>query len=414
MSQQNSTSYLRAARDLADDVRRFLNNEPITARPPSRSYLVRKFVSRNRALVGGTLATIVALVAGMVLYANEARLARVEAAKSLYEAEKARTINNFIANDFLSTLLVDDVVDRANLARFVGHATENVSAMFGDQPALEAAVRNEVGTIYLTTGHYDLAVDEYSLALQLWTDELGREHSDTLKAVNNLGQTYARLGKADLAEPLYRRALDGRQKALGVTHSYTLASMNNLAELLRATGRMNEAEKLMRRALKLQRQEYGADDKHALIMTANLASLLAVRGQHEEAARMRQAVVNTMMDTLGRNHITTMHAKFELAKSLYSMKDYDAAQQILGPPIDTFDRISGAASFDTIKARRLMSRIQRKRGDINAARIELQKAIDAAETDPEKFAEVILLMVARYYSTYELFVILTRILAELA
>jgi len=32
----------------------------------------------------------------------------------------------------------------------------------------------------------------------------------------------------------------------------------------------------------------------------------------------------------------------------------------------------------------------------------------------DKFAEVILLMVARYYSTYELFVILTRILAELA
>jgi hypothetical protein len=68
-------------------------------------YRFRKFARRNRALVGGVLGTFLALSAGLVLYAMEAKRARQEAARSRYEADKATAINNFIANDFLMKLL---------------------------------------------------------------------------------------------------------------------------------------------------------------------------------------------------------------------------------------------------------------------------------------------------------------------
>ncbi|MEM1422939.1 MAG: protein kinase [Planctomycetota bacterium] len=51
---------------LADDLRRFLAHEPIVARPPTRRYLARKFVERNRLLVGGVSATVLSLVLGLV------------------------------------------------------------------------------------------------------------------------------------------------------------------------------------------------------------------------------------------------------------------------------------------------------------------------------------------------------------
>ncbi len=51
---------------LADDIRRFLALQPISARPPSTWYQVRKFTQRNQALVGGTLAAMLALVVGAV------------------------------------------------------------------------------------------------------------------------------------------------------------------------------------------------------------------------------------------------------------------------------------------------------------------------------------------------------------
>ncbi|MEW6743886.1 MAG: protein kinase [Planctomycetota bacterium] len=55
----------QSAESFGNDIRRFLNNEPIIARPPSKLYLLRKFTRRNRALVGGVVSTVLALIAGL-------------------------------------------------------------------------------------------------------------------------------------------------------------------------------------------------------------------------------------------------------------------------------------------------------------------------------------------------------------
>ncbi len=55
-----------SAADLAADLRRWLAHEPILARPPSALYYLRKFARRHTALVGGVVATVLALVLGLV------------------------------------------------------------------------------------------------------------------------------------------------------------------------------------------------------------------------------------------------------------------------------------------------------------------------------------------------------------
>ena len=56
----------RAAADLAADLRRWLDHEPILARPASALYHLHKFARRHKGLVGGLVATGVALVLGLV------------------------------------------------------------------------------------------------------------------------------------------------------------------------------------------------------------------------------------------------------------------------------------------------------------------------------------------------------------
>ena len=53
-----------SADDLADDITRFLSFEPITARPPSRRYLITKFVRRHRVGVAAALAISLAVLIG--------------------------------------------------------------------------------------------------------------------------------------------------------------------------------------------------------------------------------------------------------------------------------------------------------------------------------------------------------------
>jgi WD40 repeat protein/predicted Ser/Thr protein kinase len=85
------------AGELAADIQHYLNCEPIVAHPPSRLYVLRKFVRRNKLLVGAAAAVFIALLLGIIgttagiLHANQQRaLAEqrgTELRHSLYLAE---------------------------------------------------------------------------------------------------------------------------------------------------------------------------------------------------------------------------------------------------------------------------------------------------------------------------------------
>ena len=62
----SSARRYRSAADLAADLWHWLNHEPILARPPSALYHLHKFARRHKGLVGGVVATGVALVLGLV------------------------------------------------------------------------------------------------------------------------------------------------------------------------------------------------------------------------------------------------------------------------------------------------------------------------------------------------------------
>ncbi|HWL92219.1 MAG TPA: serine/threonine-protein kinase, partial [Phycisphaerae bacterium] len=278
----------QSAAELASDLRRYLNDEPVLARPATVMYQFRKFARRNRVLVGGVATTTLALAAGMVLYAREARTARWEADKSRYEADKATAINNFITNDFLMKLLAAANApaaagQRLPVADLVEHATERAGTMFAGQPLAEAAVRNEIGTIHYNLGTIDQSAEQFERALALWESQLGPDHVDTLKAVNNLGQARGRQRRLPEAEALYRRALEGRRAALGEDDPYTLVSMNNLADLYRSTGRLDEAEAMLRRTLESQKRVHGTSHKNTITTLGNLAALLTQRDRKDEA-----------------------------------------------------------------------------------------------------------------------------------
>ena len=54
--QKNKAQRYSSAGELAADVKRYLDYEPITARRPSTWYQLKKFAKRNRMLVGGVVA----------------------------------------------------------------------------------------------------------------------------------------------------------------------------------------------------------------------------------------------------------------------------------------------------------------------------------------------------------------------
>ena len=390
----------QSASEFADDIRRYLNNEPIHARRASNLYRFGKFVARNRAVVAGTVATLVALTAGLLMYAGEAKQSRLAAAdakleanKAQYEADKATAVNNFMVNDFFTKLLgavrSSQSGDRLPLQKIVDDASANIYSMFGDRPAIEAAVRNEVATVYYNIGQFERSGEEFQKALRLWESELGATHPDTLKAVNNLGMTAMHRGQVEEAESLYRRALTGRIEVLGESDEFTIATMNNLAELLRRTDRVPEAKQMLSKAHRLQTGHGRADDKLTLTVMANLGSLLAKEGNVDEAIKLHRAVYESTQRTLGARHVTSLRAGSRFAQTLHKLGRFEEARMVLDPAAQAFREIHGPSHMDCIITRRLMSRIKRDLGDRPGARDELNEALNAANADPAKFASAI-------------------------
>ena len=65
--EKDRTRRYATANDLAIDIRRYLENEPILARPPSATYRFRKLVRRNRLMFAGGGAFAAALVIGLAV-----------------------------------------------------------------------------------------------------------------------------------------------------------------------------------------------------------------------------------------------------------------------------------------------------------------------------------------------------------
>jgi serine/threonine protein kinase len=91
--EKDRTRRYETANGLAVDIKRYLNNETISARPPSSSYRFWKLVRRNKLAFGAAFAVSLALLAGIGL--ATVGFIRANAALSQAQQQRALADNNF-------------------------------------------------------------------------------------------------------------------------------------------------------------------------------------------------------------------------------------------------------------------------------------------------------------------------------
>jgi serine/threonine protein kinase len=101
LEKEKSRRYTSAA-GMAGDIRRYLEDEPIIARPPSAPYQLTKFARRHRALVVGITAVFVVLITGIIASTSEATRARRAEQEAKTQAAIAEAVTEFLQNDVLA------------------------------------------------------------------------------------------------------------------------------------------------------------------------------------------------------------------------------------------------------------------------------------------------------------------------
>ncbi len=239
-----------SAAALAADIRRYLNQEPIAARPRSALYQLRKFAARNRAFVVATLlafilgqTSVVAVMAWFFEYKNVQRTRRIGLQQQSLIAEATRTLDageNIVAiNSFLKK-------NRTML-----------------EPSVESLAFEVRGSAYYKTGEYEQAARDHRRSLDLHREMFGIEDQATLRAVNLLIDSLRAAGRSHEAGVLLQEAIDssgyGPETAVGDCTTAERCTLVlrwlrlrfNQGEVLHDRGRLNKAEQRYHQTLQL-------------------------------------------------------------------------------------------------------------------------------------------------------------------
>jgi tetratricopeptide (TPR) repeat protein len=125
-------------------LRRWLNKEPITARPATRCYRLKKFTQRNKPLVIGIVLAALAMAAGTIVATNQAVQARRAERLASTRAANARVLAASVLEKLQNAIasLPQTTAMRADLIRESIRFLDDVSNEFaGDADILLIAAR---------------------------------------------------------------------------------------------------------------------------------------------------------------------------------------------------------------------------------------------------------------------------------
>jgi eukaryotic-like serine/threonine-protein kinase len=306
---------------LADDLCRYLDQQPISARPDSLAYRTAKFAERHtRALAA---ATGVALLLASLIVFYTTRLAK-ERDRARLEADKATKVA-----DLLTGLLTGSDPYRdpgePTVRAILDAGAERVNKELSGQPELQAEMLNVIGRTYLRLNREDKARPLLEQALAVGRRSLG-EHPRVARSLNDLGVLLREKGDYAAAQPYLEESLAMRRRLLGNEHADVAVTLVELGRLYADRGMPERAEPLFLESLAIRRKVLGEEDRETAVSLGQLGLLLWRRGDLDKAEPLLRQSLAISQKTLGAEHPNVASSLNNLALVLADRKDFAAAE----------------------------------------------------------------------------------------
>jgi non-specific serine/threonine protein kinase/serine/threonine-protein kinase len=304
-----------SANSLALDIQRHLEGKPVIARPPTYTYLLGRFIRRNKLVASAAAAVAAALIIGAGVAAWQA--VRVAAALRQVRAAEAdmTAFGEFLVKRVLAAARPQDVegglgID-VSVVRALEQAEKQLEKDFAGRPLAEALARDAIGVTWLTLGRYEEAKQEFQRAIELREQELGPDDPSTLKSINDLAVVYQKAGDIEKALPLFEKVWKERKKTLSPDHPELILSINNLAAAYLDVERAEEARDLYQRVLEVSKSTLGPDNPNTLKIMSGLARAWRMAGSEDNAGALKalplyKSAFEESKKTLGADHPDTL------------------------------------------------------------------------------------------------------------
>jgi serine/threonine protein kinase len=382
----------QSAAELGSDIRRYLRHEPITARPASAVYQLRKFAQRHRAVMAGIIVAVGGICAGAAFAGWQAITATQARDEAVLAQRRSEAVNEFLVETLAAAMPTTQPDPDITMLAVVGSASATLIDHPTAEPMVDASIHDALSTIFQVLGRYPEAEVHAVKAVEILEAERGPAHEETLRAVvslaelrrlqtryaeaeelarrayddlvatvgeenastlgamHTLGLIATAMGRDDKGEALLKRALAGRTRVLGPSDRHTIASLNSLGSVYTATGEYDLAIELYEQALDARGTELGRDHPDTIVTRNNLASTFIQQGRLADAIAQLEAIVRTSRVLFGDEHYETLTYMNNLAGAYYNLGRLEDAQPLYEESFETGRRVLGETHRHTLTA----------------------------------------------------------------
>jgi eukaryotic-like serine/threonine-protein kinase len=347
-----------SARELADDLDRWIAGKPTLARPVSALARGRMWARRHplpAALVSALIAAVLLGLAGIGWQWREADRQRLHAQRLLdYLSNRLLAQASTEANPQGANVTVREILDRQ---------ASRIGGEFQDEPGFEAPLRETIGNTYHSLGLLDPAEKQLRRALELINGLEGANSLASIRIATRLGRVVGDKGGLVEGERLLSQTRESAIKTLGPDDPATLEATARLGTIYLAQHRTKEAEPLLRGVLEARRRVLPTEHPDTLQSINDLCRLAVEIKRFDVAAPLAYEYEHGIRCARGPNHPDNVTAlanrglicrlQGKLAEALpFHEKAAQEAKRILGPthPATTAAERDYAALVETLKS----------------------------------------------------------------
>jgi non-specific serine/threonine protein kinase/serine/threonine-protein kinase len=335
--------------DLAADVRHYLADEPIVARPASTFYQLRKFARRNKVLVTGVAGMFALLLLGTI--GTTTGYFRSNA-----QAEKATAINEFLMwmislpnpieeTRGLPTALPHD--HSTSLADLLDEATAHLDTALAEWPLERASLHERFGLTYRGLNNQPKWRENLERAYELRRQWLGEDDPVTLATLPSLAHYFNQVGQHDEAERRFQKAAEGLERVAGTQDRRTLNAMRGWGRCLGTfQRRFDEAAPMLAETLATQRMMFGDDDPATLGTANDYLEVLFEARRSQEAEQLAREFLEICISAFGDENAWAVAFEKHLGFSLLELGDPAGAEKHLRHVLSVLESTTGYLSTD--------------------------------------------------------------------
>lgn len=276
--------YLSAAL-LADDLERWLRNEPVVARTPSAWYRLRKAMQRHRAAAGAVAFASLALAVGVSLTVWQAHVAGEQ-------AQRATAVRDFLIELFDASRAGQLPDRRPTLEQLVQRASTRLTTHTDLSPATRIEMLRTLGEVSAGASDYAQADALYSQALALAND------ADDDPALTQIRLLQARLlilqSRYADASRAYEALLPQMRRG---NDAASVEGLQNYASALMYSARTDAALAISAEAARRAAALYAPASKGAVHADLTRANQLIGGGRNADAAPLLEAALKTWRES---------------------------------------------------------------------------------------------------------------------